>query len=342
MCCVPTAASSRATSTSRSNAPPASGSRVGVFFLDLDNFKTINDSMGHAYGDLVLQAIAQRLRYAIPHDAFAARLGGDEFTVIVEAPTAARAARNRARRSRSPSRSRTSSRIASSWSGVSLGASLFPDHEDEAAALLLRAADAALFSAKSAGRSRLAVFEPALLEAASLKFRIEQGLRRAVERGEFELLFQPEVSLGRLGHVPRRGAPALAPAGWAVRVAGRVPHRGGGVGADHDDQRLGDAGGDRAGRGLASRRVAGRARRDQLCRRASCSMRASTSASAQLLEQYRLPPACIEIELTETVLQTGEATIAMLKRLRALGNLHCAGRFRHRLLHARVDRAVCR
>jgi diguanylate cyclase (GGDEF)-like protein len=60
------------------------GTQVGVFFLDLDNFKNINDSMGHAFGDLVLQGIAQRLREATELGGFAARLGGDEFTVVQE------------------------------------------------------------------------------------------------------------------------------------------------------------------------------------------------------------------------------------------------------------------
>jgi EAL domain-containing protein (putative c-di-GMP-specific phosphodiesterase class I) len=200
---------------------------------------------------------------------------------------------------------------------VSLGASLFPDHEEEAAALL-RAADAALFSAKSAGRSRLALFEPALLEAASLKFRIEQGLRRAVERGEFELLFQPEVSLGRLDTclveallrwrrpdgqyvspgefliVAEESGLIMTISDWVMRAAieqAAAWHHGAWPGV----------------------RVAINVSARQLL-----DPRFDERVSA-LLEQYRLPPGCIEIELTETVLQTGEATIAMLKRLRSLG-----------------------
>ena len=80
---------------------------------------------------------------------------------------------------------------------VSVGASLFPDHEKDAAALL-RAADAALFRAKALGRSQLNVFTPELLQAAAEKFATEQGLRRALERSEFELVFQPQVNLETL------------------------------------------------------------------------------------------------------------------------------------------------
>jgi diguanylate cyclase (GGDEF)-like protein len=292
------------------------GSRVGIFFLDLDNFKTINDSMGHAYGDLVLQAIAQRLRHAIPHDAFAARLGGDEFTVIVEARTVSElleVGEALALAFQKPHVIEDRELVA----GVSLGASIFPDHETEAAALL-RAADAALFSAKSAGRSRLAVFEPALLEAAALKFRIEQGLRRAVERGEFELLFQPEVSLGQLDTclveallrwrqpdgqyvspgefliVAEESGLIMTISDWVLRAA------------------IEQAAAWHHGAWPAVRVAINVSARQLLDPHFDERVR-------QLLEQYRLPPSCIEIELTETVLQTGDATITMLKRLRALG-----------------------
>jgi diguanylate cyclase (GGDEF)-like protein len=292
------------------------GKRVAVFFLDLDNFKVINDSMGHAYGDLVLQAIAQRLRQVLPAGAFAGRLGGDEFTVIAEAEI--------------PEQIMTLGQdLAVAFQkphiigdrelviGVSLGASIFPDHEREAAALL-RAADAALFSAKSAGRSRLAMFQPALLEAASLKFRIEQGLRRAVERGEFELLFQPEVAFGSMKTplveallrwrqpdgatiapgefltVAEESGLIMTISDWVVRSAveqaalwyhGAWPEV-------------------RVAINVSARQLLDAQFDERL---------------ALLLEEYRLPPKCIELELTENVLQTGTATIEMLQRLRQRG-----------------------
>jgi diguanylate cyclase (GGDEF)-like protein len=293
-----------------------SGRRVAVFFLDLDNFKTINDSMGHAYGDLVLQAIAQRLRHSVPDEAFAARLGGDEFTVFVEAATredVLEIGEMLARAFRKPHLIDDRELLV----GVSLGASIFPDHAREAAALL-RAADAALFSAKSAGRSRLAMFEPALLEAASLKFRIEQGLRRAVERGELELLYQPEVSFSRMdvclveallrwrqpdGHyvspgeflaVAEESGLIMTISDWVVRSAveqAALWYRGG-----WRDVRVAI--------NVSARQLLD-ARFDERL--------------VQLLEEYRLPASCIEIELTETVLQTGDGTVSMLARLRTLG-----------------------
>jgi diguanylate cyclase (GGDEF)-like protein len=293
-----------------------SGQRVAVFFLDLDNFKTINDSMGHAYGDLVLQAIAQRLRHSMPAGAFAARLGGDEFTVFVDAGTrdeVLEIGEGLAHAFRKPHLIDDRELLV----GVSLGASIFPDHAREAAALL-RAADAALFSAKSAGRSRLAMFEPALLETASLKFRIEQGLRRAVERGEFELLYQPEVSFSRMdtclveallrwrqpdGHyvspgeflaVAEESGLIMTISDWVVRSAveqAATWYRSGWRNV-------------RVAINVSARQLLD-ARFDERL--------------VQHLEEYRLPASCIEIELTETVLQTGEATVSMLGRLRKLG-----------------------
>ena len=92
--------------------------------------------------------------------------------------------------------------------GVSCGVAVFPDHGSDAASLL-RAADAALFRAKELGRNRLCIYDPALLVAASNRFRVEQALRRAIDAGEFVLHYQPQVCLGAARGDHRRGAAAL-------------------------------------------------------------------------------------------------------------------------------------
>jgi predicted signal transduction protein with EAL and GGDEF domain len=150
--------------------------------------------MGHVFGDRVLQAVAERLRAAVAGYGYCARLGGDEFTVVFErgrdAAEIERAAEALVRGFQEPLVVDGRELLM----GLSLGASLFPDHGHEPEGLL-RAADAALFHAKAQGRSRVRLFSPELLEAAAARFSTEQGLRRAVERGEFELHFQPEIDL---------------------------------------------------------------------------------------------------------------------------------------------------
>ena len=155
------------------------GTQVGVFFLDIDNFKYINDSMGHAFGDRVLVSLARRLQATTESFGFAARLGGDEFTVVfdrVQTNDDIRAVgMNIVQAFQKPLTVDNRDLIVS----VSVGASIYPEHAKDADALL-KAADAASFRAKVMGRSQLSVFTPELLQAAAAKFTTEQGLRRAI------------------------------------------------------------------------------------------------------------------------------------------------------------------
>ena len=295
----------------------ADGGRAAVFFLDIDNFKYINDSLGHAFGDRVLVALAQRLQVTTENFGFAARLGGDEFTVVLEQASGATAV------------AAAGAAIVAAFQApltvdgrdlivsVSVGASVFPDHGNSAEALL-KAADAALFRAKAMGRSQLCVFTPELLEAAAAKFSTEQGLRRAVERREFELLFQPEVCADTLQTVLvealirwRLPDGTLARPGTFLGIAEES-----GLIMDISDWVL-----------EAAIEAAAQWHHD-----AWPNVRVAINVSPrqlidvkffdrlyQLLDDYLLPPRCLEIELTESVLQTGPRTIAALKRLRAHG-----------------------
>jgi diguanylate cyclase (GGDEF)-like protein len=292
--------------------------QVAVFFLDLDNFKNINDSMGHAFGDLVLQGIAHRLREATGGPGgFASRLGGDEFTVVYGTPGGL------------ADISRVGSELVSAFQrpmliegrellvSISVGASVYPDHAQTPDALL-RAADAALFSAKTSGRSRLGMFDREMLETASHKFQIEQGLRRAVDRGEFELHFQPEVSFDSLGTtVVEALLRWRLPDGQYVAPGEFLPvAEESGLITNINDWVLGSAiqyGALWHHGAWPDARVAVNVSARQLLDTHF------VSRMRELLAEHRLPARCIEIELTETVLQTGPATIETLRELRQLG-----------------------
>ena len=293
------------------------GSYVGVFFLDLDNFKNINDSMGHAFGDRVLEAIAEQLRSTAGPGGFAARRGGDEFTVVCDSTARDEDVRTVGWELVHAFQKPLTVGGRDLMISVSVGASVYPDHGKDADALL-RAADAALFRAKALGRSQLTVFSPELLQAASVKFSTEQGLRRAMERSEFELVFQPEVNAltletglvesllrwrlpdGRLASpaefltIAEESGLIMEISDWvlqcAIETASRWHH--------------GSWPGARVAINLSSRQLLDSRFVDRVM---------------NLLREYRLPAHCIEIELTENVLQTGTATIEVLRCLRANG-----------------------
>ena len=293
------------------------GGLVGIFFLDIDNFKYLNDGMGHAFGDRVLISLAKRLQEATSALGFAARLGGDEFTVVIERAAnledIRRAGQGIVQAFQKPLAVDGRDLIVS----VSVGASVFPDHEQEADALL-RAADAALFRAKALGRSQLSVFTPELLEAAASKFTTEQGLRRAIERGEFELLFQPELNVETMETelveaLIRWRMPdgTLASPGQFLAVAEES-----GLIMEISDWVL------RSSIEAAAHWHHGEWPQARVAINVSPRQLLDNRFSDRvfdLLREYSLPTRCIEIELTESVLQTGAATIEALRALRTQG-----------------------
>jgi diguanylate cyclase (GGDEF)-like protein len=293
------------------------GDRVGVFFIDLDNFKNINDGLGHDYGDLVLLSVAQRLSETAASFGFAARLGGDEFTVLYPCAPDAEAIVEMGGRLLTAFQRPLAVGDRSVTISISVGASIFPDHGEQSETLL-RAADAALFRAKALGRSQLHLFSPDLVEAAHSKFVVEQGLRRALEHGEFELVYQPEMNL-------QSGAPGVVEALLRWRTPdGRLLS---------PDAFLGVA--EESGLILELTDYVLRtaiAAAAQWHRGAWPEVRVAINVSPRqlldarfadriedLLRQNDLPPQCIEIELTENLLQTGPTTIEALQRLRASG-----------------------
>lgn len=179
--------------TSALDTAPTTGATVGVLFLDLDDFKTVNDSMGHAAGDELLIVLGRRLHSAVPASATAARLGGDEFAIVVPMVTdptdlAALAERLLAA---------VAAPVAIMGHQVPVRASIGIawSAPGDTAADVLRNADTAMYAAKGRGKNCIAVFEPAFHTAAVHRYNLTYELDRAIRDNEFVVYYQPIVRL---------------------------------------------------------------------------------------------------------------------------------------------------
>jgi diguanylate cyclase (GGDEF)-like protein/PAS domain S-box-containing protein len=192
--------------------------RVAVLFLDLDRFKDINDSLGHAAGDRILKAAAARLLGIVRESDTVARLGGDEFTVVVEDITDIATAEGVAEKIieafAEPLEIDGRSEVTIS---PSIGISLYPDH-GQVPTDLLKYADTAMYQAKDRGRNTFQVYTEAMDAEARRRAVMVAALRRALERGEFRLVYQPRLSLldGRIS-----GVEALLR--WHCEELGEIP-----------------------------------------------------------------------------------------------------------------------
>jgi diguanylate cyclase (GGDEF)-like protein len=302
--------------TTTLDAARSSRRRVALLLLDLDNFKTLNDSLGHLFGDRVLKAVSERLVAAVGKRGFAARLGGDEFTIVYElGPDSGDIALQAEALSadfQRPLQVDDREILVS----LSMGASIFPDHAADAEALL-QAADAALFKAKELGRNRTCIASTELLEQIGGQFKMEQALRRATQFNELELLFQPQLSLSR-GNVNsveallrwKRGGSHIMPmdflplaeqSGLITEITDWVLHQAVCTLADWHRGGWPDA------------RIAVNISAQQFIDQTF------VHKLKGLLVLHRVPPESLELELTETVLQTGIATVRTLRELRKLG-----------------------
>ncbi len=173
------------------------GNTGALIFLDLDNFKTINDSLGHDVGDELLIQVAQRLKQATRETDMVARLGGDEFVIILgqldyDMSTAARNIEKVAQTILNDINNPYEIRNHSLYTTPSIGITLFPA-EDDTPGILLKQADAAMYRVKESGKNSIHFFHPAIQEAADSRMQIENELRRALRSEEFELYFQPQI-----------------------------------------------------------------------------------------------------------------------------------------------------
>ncbi len=291
---------------------------VAVMFIDLDGFKAVNDSMGHDAGDILLRDVARRLkRITRPGDGVV-RLGGDEFVVVARCDDGARAACGIAEKLLASLNVAFEIDGTEIFVGASIGISMFPK-DGNSKDRLLQHADTAMYRAKASGRNTYRFFEAKMSDAVKNKVALELNLRRALEREEFELHYQPRVDPATMSVV---AVEALIR--WHHPVLGTVPPL--------DFIPLAEEKGMIEAIGawvLATACKEARRLLDEFGYeiRISVNLSARQLRCPQLLAQVssalaeaQLPPRLLELELTETALiDDMEKSVAVLKDLKELG-----------------------
>jgi len=171
----------------------SAGQAGAVLLLDLDGFKYVNDTLGHAVGDMVLCQVAERLTQCAP-SAVAARVGNDEFAVLLQGLDDPHEAGQMAQQIRAVLAEPFPCDEAEVSLSASMGIALYPADTDDGAALL-KYADTALYQAKNAGKDNYRFYTDAMNQQMRRRFELESALRKALEHGEFELVYQPKATL---------------------------------------------------------------------------------------------------------------------------------------------------
>jgi diguanylate cyclase (GGDEF)-like protein len=172
---------------------PRHKKKVAVLFLDLDRFKNINDTLGHSFGDLLLQSVAERLTASVRISDTVSRLGGDEFIVILHDLAETAHAGVAAQKIIDSLSNRFIIRDLELHTTASIGISIFPD-DGMANEELISNADVAMYRAKEIGRNNYQFFAQAMNDKSYERLTMENKMRRALERNEFVLYYQPQIN----------------------------------------------------------------------------------------------------------------------------------------------------
>ncbi|TAJ93890.1 MAG: EAL domain-containing protein [Gammaproteobacteria bacterium] len=294
------------------------GGHVALLLIDLDNFKYVNDTLGHQAGDALLQSVAQRLHQSLRRGDIICRLGGDEFAVILENIADGRQATDVA--------GNLIEKIAAPYTissqevyvTASCGIGMFPEHADTTERLI-RHTDMAMYHAKQAGKNTSAMFRREMTVKADRRMNLEGRLRLALEREEMELYFQPKVDFKRGCIV---GAEVLLrwrhPEFGFISPAEFIP-------VAEESQLIIPIG------AWVLRKACAQAAAWEREKHGGISISINVSSLqirdpefvkvvAEALTTSGLTPEKLELELTETLLMEGiESNLNMLKQLRALG-----------------------
>ena len=168
--------------------------RFGLLYIDLDDFKGINDSLGHDAGDLLLKEIAKRLKCVGRQNDFVARLSGDEFCLLIKHVDDCSAA-TIAQRCLATISQPVEISTRKITPACSIGIAHYPE-DGQDLTTLLKAADTSLYAAKEEGKNQYAFYRPELTRQAEYRFRVEQNLREAIERNQLSLVYQPQINIG--------------------------------------------------------------------------------------------------------------------------------------------------
>lgn len=296
---------------------PDSG--FAVLYLDVDNFKLINDSLGHSFGDELLMAVAHRIERCVrARETLVARLGGDEFAVLVESlsdPAIAEAIAGRIIEAISRPFAFHGREVYSSTSvGIAYSSNPASNAED-----LLREADTAMYQAKSRGKNCYQIFDPNMQAEVTHRLEMENDLRRALERGELRLDHQPIVKLETseidafealvrwqhptLGMVsPEEFIPIAEETGLIIPLGAWVLHEACRQVAEWQQ------------RGWSKLRVAVNVSSKQLTNRDFI------DEVAHALAEHKIPAQTLKLEITESaIMENPETGVAVLRDLRTLG-----------------------
>jgi diguanylate cyclase (GGDEF)-like protein len=170
------------------------GSLVGVLFIDLDRFKRVNDTLGHASGDMLICEVGVRLRNAVRAEDIVARLGGDEFVVVISEAAKINHILSVVEKLISIVAEPYRVDGRELFSSCSIGVSVYP-HDGDSASVLVKHADTAMYHAKSNGRNRFQLYDKAMNAMAEERLQLETDLHYALERGELLLHYQPQLNL---------------------------------------------------------------------------------------------------------------------------------------------------